>query len=106
MKWIAKAMVQKFLSAVPLGEDINYLMQSYITRSHPVSDGQFLQKVGQAVRHFHNFAPFCTSAEVGSARFYEFGAGWDLAVPLVYHSLGVRSQLILDLVQNREQLRR
>ena len=98
MNWLAKALLQKCLGPVPFGEDVNYLLQRRVTRTLPMSDDQLFRKVKQAQNHFRQFTTFSPGVNAEDARFYEFGAGWELTVPLIYFCLGVRNQIITDLM--------
>jgi SAM-dependent methyltransferase len=96
VRWILKASAQKALSALPRGEDVNYLLQRHVAGSLPQRDGPFRQKVSRALRHFDTFVEY-GYREPASAVFYEFGTGWDLVAPLAYYSLGVERQLLVDI---------
>ena len=37
---------------------------------------------------------------IEDAVFYEFGAGWDLTIPLAYWALGVERQILVDIHSN------
>ncbi len=97
MRWIAKALAQKFLSFMPFGESADYFLQTHMANSLPISDWQLFRKVEQARTHLSNFRAYCSSAKIDIALFYEFGTGWDLIIPLTYHALGVRRQTLIDL---------
>jgi SAM-dependent methyltransferase len=97
-KWIAKAVLQKFMSALPQSQQINYQFQKHITKNLPLQKDAFFQKVTDAVRHFNIFLQSDTLTP--ETTFYEFGAGWDLAIPLVYHALGVERQILVDIRPN------
>lgn len=96
VNWRLKALVQQLLSHVPLGERLNYLLQRHVTRSLPLPDAACLTMVGWAQDHVaaverHRARP------VGDAVFYEFGAGWDLLIPLAYYGVGVNRQILIDI---------
>lgn len=96
MKWILKASMQKALSAVPRGEDVNYFLQRHVAGSLPQRDGPFRQKVSRAFQHFRAFEEHSTKPPA-DAVFYEFGAGWDLVAELGYYGLGIDHQLLVDI---------
>jgi SAM-dependent methyltransferase len=81
---------------LPLGKDLHYVVQRRITRSLPSSDEKFVEIFNQAKKHVkalnHHGA---TSVE--TARFYEFGAGFELGIPLSFSALGVRLQVVVDI---------
>ncbi|MBC8043830.1 MAG: class I SAM-dependent methyltransferase [Rhizobacter sp.] len=97
-KWIIKAALQKVMSALPASEQINYWFQRRITKNLPLNKDGFMQKAADAVRHFKIYSSHHTV--LPETTFYEFGAGWDLAIPLVYYALGVRRQLLVDVRPN------
>ena len=97
MRWALKALTQQALSRVPQGERLNYVLQRRILGSLPASEEAFRRKANRAFQHFDAFAEFGPRTPIDEAVFYEFGAGWDLAVQLVYWSLGVESQTVVDI---------
>ncbi len=101
MRWLAKAALQKGLSALPAAESVNYVFQRRVYRSLPASEAAFRRKFDRAVSHLAAFAEHGPpSRAVGEAVFYEFGAGWDLAIQLSFWSLGVDRQILVDIRPN------
>jgi len=96
VRWLAKAGLQKLLGLVPGASTLNYRLQLR-SGGLPFSDEKVLERVAEAVRHFEAYRQHGPSVEPTEARFFEFGAGWDLAVPLTYHLLGVARQTIVDI---------
>jgi SAM-dependent methyltransferase len=97
MRWLAKAAVQRGFGVLPQGERLNYVFQRRVLRSLPAGDGALRQKFSRAVQHlgaYEEHGPGVPSAE---ATFYEFGAGWDLAIPVAYALLGVGRQVLVDI---------
>src|SRR5215207_6448248 len=97
MRWVFKALTQQALSRTPRGERLNYVLQRRVLKSLPASDQAFRRKVSRAFQHFEAFAELGPRRPVHEAVFYEFGAGWDLAVQLAYWALGVERQTIVDI---------
>jgi SAM-dependent methyltransferase len=98
MNWKLKALVQQLLSRVPFGENMNYYAQKHITRNLPLGKDAFLDKVESARRNFDAFTRYGPATPpYDKAVFYEFGAGWDMIIPLSYHLLGIRHQLLIDI---------
>jgi len=96
MNWRWKALVQLTLSVVPGGEHLNYFFQTYVTKTLPTSDAEFVAHVSYAKKHIgainrHYDRP------IGEATFYEFGAGWDMIIPLAFYGLGVEYQILVDI---------
>ena len=92
MRWVAKAALQRGLGLVPQGERLNYLFQRHVARSLPGGEPVVKRKLARARQHLEAFG---RPAE--DAVFYEFGAGWDLAIPLSYAALGVGRQVVVDI---------
>src|SRR5919198_1096539 len=92
MRWVVKAALQRALGLLPQGERLNYLFQRHVARSLPGGEPVVQRKLARARQHLNAFG-----RPVDDAVFYEFGAGWDLAIPLSYAALGVRRQFLVDI---------
>jgi SAM-dependent methyltransferase len=77
---------------MPQGERLNYLFQRHVARSLPGGEPVVRRKLARARQHLEAFG-----RPVEDAVFYEFGAGWDLAIPLTYAALGVGRQVLVDI---------
>ena len=97
MRWLAKAALQRTLGVLPQGERLNYVFQRHVLHSFPVGDGAYRQKFNRAVNHLANYEEHGPGVPAAEATFYEFGAGWDLAIPLSYALLGVGRQIVIDI---------
>lgn len=97
MRWLAKAALQRVLGALPQGERLNYVFQRRILRSFPIGDAALRQKFTRAVTHLAAYEEHGPDVPPGEATFFEFGAGWDLAIPLAYAMLGVGRQILVDI---------
>jgi SAM-dependent methyltransferase len=97
MRWLAKAALQRALGALPQGERLNYAFQRHVQRSLPVGEKTHRQKFTRALAHLGAFEEFGPGTAIADATFYEFGAGWDLAIPLCYAMLGVGKQVLVDI---------
>ncbi len=97
MRWVAKAAVQRGLGVLPQGERLNYVFQRHVLRSFPVRDAAYRQKFTRATAHLAAYEQHGPGVPVSEATFYEFGAGWDLAIPLSYALLGVGRQVVIDI---------
>jgi SAM-dependent methyltransferase len=100
VNWLVKAVLQKGISALPNAEAANYVFQRRVTRSLPIGDGGVRRKFGRALEHVRVFAEHGAGRPPAESVFYEFGAGWDLAVPLAYAALGVGRQVLVDIREN------
>ena len=99
-RWLVKAALQKGMSALPASESVNYVFQRRISRSLPASEAAFRRKFERAAGHLRAYETHGPGRPPGEAVLYEFGAGWDLAVPLSYWALGVERQLLVDIHAN------
>jgi SAM-dependent methyltransferase len=97
MRWLAKAALQKGLGALPQGERLNYVFQRRVLRSLPAGDGALRQKFSRAMQHLGAYEEHGPGVPATEATFYEFGAGWDLAIPVAYALLGVGRQVLVDI---------
>jgi SAM-dependent methyltransferase len=97
MKWVAKAAVQRGLGALPQGERLNYVFQRRVLRSLPAGDAALRQKFSRALQHLGVHREHGDGVQPEDACFYEFGAGWDLAIPIAYALLGVGRQVLVDI---------
>jgi predicted SAM-dependent methyltransferase len=97
MNWKAKAYLQKVLGWLPFGNSINYFFQKKITKNLPVSEKIFYEKVSLAKYHFEKFSKFTKNPTSSSFVFYEFGAGWDLIIPMIYYVKGIKNQILIDI---------
>jgi SAM-dependent methyltransferase len=97
MRWLAKAALQKGLGVLPQGERLNYVFQRRVLRSLPAGDGALRQKFSRAMQHLGAYEEHGPGIPAAEATFYEFGAGWDLAIPVAYALLGVGRQVLVDI---------
>ena len=97
MRWLAKAAVQRGLGLLPEGERLNYLFQRHVAHSLPAGESVFRRKFARAMQHVGEYGKHGLETPAGEAVFYEFGAGWDLAIPLSYACLGVGKQVLVDI---------
>jgi SAM-dependent methyltransferase len=98
MRWLAKAALQRGLGFLPReGEPLNYVFQRHVRRSLPAGAATLRQKFSRAVTHLHAYEEHGSPVPAADATFFEFGAGWDLAIPLAYALLGVGRQVLVDI---------
>lgn len=94
-KWRGKAVLQRVLSSVPNGERWNYRLQR-ATGGLPLSDDKLRAAVAIAGQHVETYRRHADD-NLGRAHFFEFGAGWDLHIPVTHFALGVERQSVYDL---------
>jgi SAM-dependent methyltransferase len=97
MRWLAKAALQRGFGALPQGEQLNYVFQRRVLRSLPAGEKALQQKLARARQHIEAYREHGPRTPLEDACFYEFGAGWDLAIPLAYALLGVGRQVLVDI---------
>ena len=100
MRWLFKAAGQKVMSGLPGGRTANYLFQRHVSHTLPIDDTRLRRQFRRAASHFEAFREHVTMRTGSDAVLYEFGAGWDLAVPLAFYSLGVDRQIVVDREEN------
>ncbi|HJQ73942.1 MAG TPA: class I SAM-dependent methyltransferase [Gaiellaceae bacterium] len=97
MRWLAKAALQRTLGLLPQGERLNYVFQRHVLHSFPIGDASLRQKFTRAANHLAVYEEQGGGVPAAEATFFEFGAGWDLAIPLAYGLLGVGRQIVVDI---------
>ena len=95
MNWRVKALCQLGLSISPFGEMANYFAQRYVTRSVPPSD-EFLRVLRAAAAEHIDTLNCNLAIPLSQALIYQFGAGWELGLPLLLWALGVEHQILAD----------
>ena len=95
MNWRVQSLCQLRLSLAPLGETANYYAQRYVTRSTPPSDG-FLRRLRKAAAEHIDAVNCHLAIPLSQALIYQFGAGWELRLPLILWALGVEHQILAD----------
>ena len=83
-------------SHLPAGERVHYFLQRRVTHTFPTGESKFRKIFQHAAQHIHSLERFHWENRK-PAIFYEFGAGWDLAIPLSFYSLGVDYQILIDI---------
>lgn len=88
--------MQRVLSRTPRGHALNYRLQLR-TGTYPRSDERLSTAIAEARAHIDAWHRLRPDRDLDRARFFEFGAGWDLAGPLALHCMGVNEQVVIDL---------
>ncbi|HYG16485.1 MAG TPA: methyltransferase domain-containing protein [Bacteroidia bacterium] len=96
MNWKIKAALQKVISHLPFAQGINYFMQRYFTGNLPMDSGILEQKRVAVQKHFSVIRQYWPD-NVDSINVYEFGAGYDMAIPLGLYFSGIRHQVVTDI---------
>src|SRR5260370_3284926 len=98
MHWQLKAAVMDFFSVCLGGDRLRYWVQRNVTKSLPRSEQDFREKLAHSKGHLEALSRHGNKA-VSESQFYEFGAGWDFAIPFCLYALGVKSQILVDISQ-------
>ena len=93
--WRTKAAAFRLFDAMPAGRHLYYLAQRHVTRTLPRDLSEHRR---WAVAHANAFRARY-DGDLGRARLFEFGAGWDLFNSLVQWCFGVNRQLVVDVVR-------
>lgn len=88
--------MQGVFSYAPYGDRLNHLFQRRVTKTLPAPDAVFSEAATTARDHLNAFGRHGGRA-VADATFFEFGAGWNLAVPMALAALGVQHQVVIDV---------
>jgi len=87
----------KFLSGIPRGDVFHFFLQKHFTRSLPISDDVFFDKVRIGLKHLSSFQNVRGDLPLEELSALEFGAGWELVGPFLNAALGMRHQTIVDI---------
>ncbi|HMS65236.1 MAG TPA: class I SAM-dependent methyltransferase [Ignavibacteria bacterium] len=97
MKFKYKAYLQNFFSSIPQGERINYFFQKHITHTLPINDQDFSVKVDTVINHVDNFRKYGNEKDIENCKYYEFGSGYDMVIPMGVSLLGFESLTCIDI---------
>lgn len=100
LKFISKVILQQVFSHLPSSESWNYFFQRNVTKSLPCSEESFLRSIKTAHTHLSSLLTHRSDLRLADAHFFEFGAGWDLIIPLAYYAFGVQHQTLIDIRPN------
>jgi hypothetical protein len=96
MDWRVKAAAATICSYVPGGGQAYIWAQQHVTRTLPPHSASLDGSVAIACRHLAALEKHGT-VPLAQARLYEWGAGWNLAIPLTYWCCGVNDQCVVDI---------
>lgn len=96
MNFKIKAYLQKGFSILPKGEKINYFFQKHVTKSLPISDEDFVNKMKSVKFHYDNYVSN-TAKPVQDSTYFEFGTGYDMTIPLAISLLGFKELTCIDI---------
>jgi ubiquinone/menaquinone biosynthesis C-methylase UbiE len=94
-KWKQKAIVQKTISYLPFGQNINYFFQKYVTKGENLNDEYFLDRLGHAKEHIHYYQKITGNSFPNSS--LEIGTGWYPVVPISLFLIGSETINSVDI---------
>jgi len=94
-KWKQKAIVQKTISYLPFGQNINYFFQKYVTKGENLNDEYFLDRLGHAKEHIHYYQKITGNSFPNSS--LEIGTGWYPVVPISLFLIGSETIYSVDI---------
>jgi SAM-dependent methyltransferase len=97
MRWYLKSAGFKVLSALPGGNRLYGFAQEHFTRSTQATPGRIRQKVEVGLEYWRWLEARGRVPALRQGAVLDFGSGWHPVIPLLYHSLGVPRQYLLDL---------
>src|SRR5262249_18565580 len=93
--WRLKALAFRVLEHMPMQRTAYSLLQRYVTRSYPRALSPTRERSASQPHHLPAFR--ARFGPIDDARLLEFGAGWDLYGNLVFWTLGINHQIVMDL---------
>ncbi len=97
MNFKYKAYLQKIFSRLPRSERLNYFFQKHITNSLPINEKDISEKIETVKLHFNNFRKYCDNKDPKSCKYYEFGSGYDMVIPIGISLLGFGNLTCIDI---------
>jgi SAM-dependent methyltransferase len=102
MNFRYKCALQWIFSYLPYPSEWNYFAQRYLSRKFPASDLGMNTKYERAVGILEKFKKY-SEKPLSEAVFFEFGAGWDLYLPMILSTFGVGKIYSTDLTPLSKQ---
>lgn len=96
MRWQTKARAFSVLSHIPLGEDIHYALQRYVTRRLPRPEKQ-VRSIYTLAQRLLDVHEKYSLRPLRDSTCFEFGAGRDLIIPLAFSAHGARRFITVDI---------
>jgi hypothetical protein len=93
--WRIKCAALHAFGALPLGQNMHYFAQRYVTRRIPRPKASVQDSLAWVSKHVQAFKAHGGNFKEGT--YFEFGAGWDLFTNLVLYEYGIEHQLLVDI---------
>ena len=97
MRWYLKSAGFKVLSTVPGGARLYAFTQQHITHSTHGNAPRVDQKINVGLDYWNWLKAHGRADRIRGGTILDFGAGWHPTIPLLFYSLGVSCQALLDL---------
>jgi SAM-dependent methyltransferase len=97
MRWYLKSAGFKVLSALPGGNRLYRFAREHLTQSTWATPGRIRQKLNVGLEYWRWLEARGRVPALRQGAVLDFGAGWHPIIPLLYYSLGVPRQYLLDL---------
>lgn len=96
-KWYLKAIIQKFISFLPLRNRINFFFQKYVTRGVDLNEQHFFNKFDHLCDHLEHFQQVTGRENLQGISCLELGTGWYPIIPLGYYLKGADKVYSVDI---------
>jgi hypothetical protein len=97
VRWYLKAAAYHVFSTVPGGRQLYQLSQHHATQTITPTRARVRQKLEVALQYWGWLTDRDQTARMTNGTLMCFGAGWHPSMPLLFYSLGVNSQQLLDV---------
>lgn len=94
MDWRIKLAGHWAVSILPKSDALGYRLQRHVTRSLPLPEASFQDHMAVARWHATQATKYLGRTPESV---FEFGAGWDLVIPLTLSTAGVANQTVTDV---------
>jgi len=98
MKWLAKALALKALSALPCGEKLYNWGQKNVTRSLDPTSDRVRGKVDVALLYLDTLDRLGAIPDLAKISHLDLGSGWHPTIPFYFYSAGCERQWLFDVV--------
>jgi hypothetical protein len=100
MQWVLKVVAFKVLGLLPGGNITHRFMQETITQSLRVTEDRVLQKIQVGMEYLDYIEEVLDGKDLSAITHVDIGAGWMPTIPLLFYSVGLERQLLLDVRRN------
>ncbi len=99
MNYLLKCTIQHILSNIPKGEIANRWLQIHGTKNLPVNEELLLNKISLGKLHLDYYLKYNTDSKTSFEDIisFEFGAGYDLIIPIIFSYAGIKSITCVDI---------